>query len=114
MKEAQTVKPGVGKLVLAVVAGLLLATAWTFFYGGPATAQTDPYSTQTPSVLPTRITDDKEPRIQPEVQGERTEPQARDDAVLPFTGGDVILFLVIGAAAVGVGFVIVRRTRTDN
>lgn len=112
MRDAQTVRPGVGRLVLAVVAGLLLATAWTFFYGGPAAAQADPYSSETPSVLPTRISDDKDPNIQPDVQGNLAEE--RGDSVLPFTGGDVIMFVVIGAAALGVGFVLVRRTRTDN
>lgn len=34
--------------------------------------------------------------------------------VLPFTGGDVIGLTVIGAAALGVGTVLVRRTRSRS
>jgi hypothetical protein len=112
VKAVQTVRPHAGKVVLAVVAGLLLATAWTFIYANPAAAQADPYSSESPSVLPTRISNDKDPEIQPNIQG--NPPENRDENVLPFTGGDVVLFAVIGAAALGIGFVLVRRTRTDN
>lgn len=114
MKQATASHGHVGRVALLVVAGLLLAVAWTFFYSGPAQAQADPYSTQTPKVLPTRITDDNEKRDP--VDGDRVQGLEGEDrsGVLPFTGGDVVLFLVIGAAAVGTGSILVRRTRSDN
>lgn len=112
MKEAQAIRRRSGRIVLVAIAALFLGMAWMFLYGSPAAAQVDPYSTQTPDVLPTRITDDKEPKIEPDiVEGSKPEPR---DAVLPFTGGDVVLFVLVGAAAVGTGFFIVRRTRSDN
>jgi hypothetical protein len=117
MKEATAVRARAGKVVLALVAGLLLATAWTFFYSNPASAQVDPYATQTPSVLPTRVTNPPNPDIQGDKETDddvgAIRPDDRD-GVLPFTGGDVMLFVVIGAAAVTTGFVIVRRTRSDS
>jgi hypothetical protein len=42
----------------------------------------------------------------PEVQG-----TADDDSVLPFTGGDILLFVVIGFAAIGAGTVTLRAVR---
>ena len=117
MRKAVTVRARLGKVVLAVVAGLLAASAWTFFYSDPASAQVDPYSTQTPSVLPTRVTNPPDPDIQGDKETDddvgAVQPDDRD-GVLPFTGGDVTLFLVIGAAAVTTGYVIVRRTRSES
>ena len=37
-----------------------------------------------------------------------------DGSVLPFTGADIMLFVVIGALAVGSGIVILRRTRSSR
>jgi hypothetical protein len=41
-------------------------------------------------------------------------PGGRDDSALPFTGSDVALFVIAGAAAVGAGATIVRRTRASK
>ena len=111
----------VGRVALVMVASLLVAMMWAFLTSSPAQAQAEPYSSQTPEVLPTRITNP--PENPPENRnpegneddvgagGEQNRPQS---GVLPFTGGDVVLFVVIGAAAVGAGFVLVRRTRHQN
>ena len=116
VRTAQAMHARVGKLALATVGALLLASVWALFYSAPAAAQVDPYSSESPSVLPTRI--DREP--EGEVGGDAQErgpdevsPSA-DEGVLPFTGGDVVLFAVIGAAAAGTGFVLVRRTRRQD
>lgn len=116
MKEVRAIHRDVGKVALALVAGLLLATAWMFFYSGPASAQADPYSTKTPKVLPTRITDDEPNRNPDKDETDKVQavtPEERE-GVLPFTGGDVVTFVVIGAVAVGTGYLLVRRTRTNE
>jgi hypothetical protein len=41
-------------------------------------------------------------------------PGGRDDSALPFTGSDLALFVIVGAAAVGTGAAIVRRTRASK
>ena len=121
----------VGKVALAGVASLLVAMMWMLFSSGPVQAQTEPYSTQTPTVaptvitqspeptdspevLPTRITDDDEPKPEvPDQVLDLREPKERG-GVLPFTGGDVVLFIAIGGAAVAVGLLLMRRTRNQN
>lgn len=65
-----------------------------------AFAQTDPYSDNEPDVKPTLIIDESEPEVEPAPPG-----------VLPFTGGDVTVFLIGGLAAISVGTLIVKRTR---
>lgn len=115
MKQTAAGHGHVGRVALVVVAGLLLALGATFFYGGSAEAKPkEPYSSQRPEVLPTRITDDNEKR-QPD-DGDTVGGLEVDDrsGVLPFTGADIMLFLIIGSAAVGTGFVLVRKTRSDN
>jgi hypothetical protein len=44
----------------------------------------------------------------------QTEDLGRTEGLLPFTGADLTLFVVIGALAVGSGIVILRRTRSSR
>lgn len=39
-------------------------------------------------------------------------PSQRGASTLPFTGADVTLFVIVGVAAIGVGTLLVRRTRS--
>jgi LPXTG-motif cell wall-anchored protein len=55
----------------------------------------------------------------PGIEGETINPNPNDlgenegdGGVLPFTGADITLFVVIGLAAIGTGTLIVRRTRS--
>jgi hypothetical protein len=64
---------------------------------------------------------DNPPDVQPNViqKGDKTEPEvlgSTNDGVLPFTGGQVVLFVVIGAAAIGTGMLILRSvgSRRDS
>ena len=50
----------------------------------------------------------------PEVLPLLTPRERGATAALPFTGADLTLFVVAGAAAVGAGALIVRRTRSTN
>jgi hypothetical protein len=68
-----------------------------------AFAQTDPYSNDKPIVKPSLITRDADP-----------EPPSVDPGpptVLPFTGGDVTAFLIVGLMAISAGTLVVHRTR---
>lgn len=86
--------------IVALVAFAALTTmAW---------AQTDPYGNGEPQVKPTLITNPSEP----EVETVRQERPAT--AVLPFTGGDVTLFLAIGLGAISVGVVMLKGRRTHE
>ena len=102
---------------------LLLAAAvgaMSLVPGAVAFAQTDPYSGEEPEVLPTQIVNE-EPReeepVKDEVLPARIQAPAEDrqptgTGVLPFTGADLTLFLVTGAAAVGTGSMMVKRARS--
>jgi hypothetical protein len=55
------------------------------------------------------------PKVEPSVQG-TSEREVESDVlsrsnVLPFTGGDVVLFVAIAGAAIGTGLILVRRAR---
>lgn len=117
----------VARLVLGVLTG---AIAMSMLFTTGATAQMrDPYGNGEPTVLPTRIENTGSPEEpggnpteEPDVLGERyfdgpgdeqvagsaEEPQP---GVLPFTGGEVTLFVVAGLALLAVGTVLVRRNR---
>lgn len=47
----------------------------------------------------------------PEVEAEVVEAEG---GVLPFTGADLTAFVLVGAAAVGTGAVVLRKTRTTK
>lgn len=110
-------------LTALMVASMALAV-------GVAGAQEDPYGGGEPIVLPTRIERDDQPSHEeppvvlderitqpgadgPQVDASVTEPEAAA-GILPFTGGDLTLFVVLGAALGVVGMTIVRRTRRSE
>ena len=111
--------------VVAALAGILLSTMLL----GTSAAQVDPYGGGKPTVLPTRIDRDKStpagtktPDEEPTVQGIRfsddgpeTLPSAdTKPGLLPFTGGDVLPYVLVAIALIGGGFVLVRRVRTGR
>lgn len=83
-----------------------------------AAAQEDPYGGGKPSPKPTLIIDEAEPEVLgethtndvggPDVLSEQEEPEVRG-GVLPLTGGNLVLFVVIGGAAIALGTVMYRR-----
>lgn len=92
------------RIVLLVVATMV--TAILALAAGSATAQTDPYGNGEPSVLPTLIQN-----------VETTDGQASSSqrpSTLPFTGTELSLFVVIGAAAIGSGMFLVKRSRSRS
>ena len=112
-------------VVVAALAGILLSTALI----ATSAAQADPYGGGKPTVLPTRIDRDKStpvgtktPDEEPTVQGIRfsddgpeTLPSAdAKPGLLPFTGGEVLPYLVVAIALIGGGFVLARRVRSER
>lgn len=83
-----------------VLAGSIVAAA--FGVSAPAFAQTDYVSPPGDDVLGTDLS-----RTTPAA----TAPTDAAGGSLPVTGGDVVGLTIIGAAAVGTGVVLVRRTR---
>lgn len=100
--------------------------------GGSSSAQVDPYASGSPTVLPTRIvitpsttTHTASPGDSPSVlptRHERDNDNDEDDVAavlptrvgggtLPFTGGDLVLFVATGASIIGTGTLLVRRSR---
>ena len=110
----------VGMLLVACVASLMGAS-------GVALAQEEPYSRESPSVLPTRI--EGRPPPQPDrtvtVPGREPEPSlpgivpsvepnripANRPGILPFTGAQIVTFALAGLALTGTGMLLVRKSR---
>ena len=95
--------------VLAAVAMVL-----SVLFAGTALAQSDPYGEGKPDVKGTIIQNGE-----PGETSVQSDTATRDEtgvagAILPFTGGQVILFLVLGAGAVLLGTFIVRKTQSTN
>jgi LPXTG-motif cell wall-anchored protein len=103
-----------GSRSAAVVAGLVAIMALGMLTGA-AHAQVDPYGNGEPDVLPTIISRGGPDEPRPIVGGDifRSEPEV-EGGVLPFTGGDVTVFLVIAFVLVGAGTLIVRRRRAER
>jgi hypothetical protein len=58
---------------------------------------------------------DFDPDVESTILGRpETPPEPPPEDTLPFTGADVTLFLITGAALVGTGMIVVRRTRAKN
>lgn len=100
-------RTGVRVLLVGIVCVLLLPLA--FAASGVAQPRYPPES-PAPTVLPTIITtaSPEETEAPPEVLGRPPEEG------LPVTGGDVILFLLIAAGSVGIGTMLVRRSRKTS
>lgn len=92
-----------GPRVFVAVLGLLLVVA----LAAPALAQNEPYGNGGPTVLPTLITNPSDPVVEP-------NREERPPGVLPFTGGDVTLFLVIGLGAISAGVVMLRGRKAPG
>ncbi|HWC14346.1 MAG TPA: hypothetical protein VG929_07105 [Actinomycetota bacterium] len=113
-------KPPSSRLALRLSV-LSLMVLLVFLIGGSAFAQRR-YPPGPPAVLPTLITRTVEPKPTDDgttVAGTRfhaspeTE-QAAESEVLPFTGADVTLFALGGAAAVAAGTTLLRIGRRRN
>lgn len=85
------------RVMRAVLASLAVVVLMGFFV--PAFAQTGS-SDNPPDVSPNVI--QKDDGTDPGVLG------SNEDGVLPFTGGQIVLFVVIGLAAIGAGTIILR------
>jgi hypothetical protein len=84
------------RVMKTLMASLVIVVLMGFFVpalAGPGS------SDRPPEVLPNVITRD------PEVLG------STESAVLPFTGGQVMLFVLIGVGAIGAGTLILRSSR---
>jgi hypothetical protein len=61
---------------------------------------------------------DDPPEVQPNViqKSDKTDPEvlSSNDGVLPFTGGQVMLFVVIGVGAIGAGTFVLRSSRRGS
>lgn len=79
----------------------------------PAVAQEDPYGNGGPNVKGDVIVNTDSSQPDNTVAGDTGEPAQRpgtSGAILPFTGGDVLVFVLIGGAAVLLGTMLVRRS----
>ena len=105
-----TAHKSISKMLLVGIGSMLAVFAFTAITAERASAQADPYATQTPTVLPTLI------RKEPQAPPDQVEPNRFGDRgeELPFTGADLTLFVATGLAAIGTGAVIVRRTRSKE
>jgi hypothetical protein len=86
------------RVMKAMMASLAIVVLMGFFVpalAGPGSSD-DP-----PEVLPNVITKD------PKVLGS-------NEAVLPFTGGQVMLFVLIGVGAIGAGTLVLRSSRKGS
>jgi hypothetical protein len=83
------------RVAKAMLASLAVVVLMGFFV--PALAQTGS-SDNPPEVRPNVIQKDK---VDPGVLGS-------DEGILPFTGGQIVLFVVIGIGAIGAGTIVLR------
>ena len=59
---------------------------------------------------------DDPPEVQPNVITRSNDPEVlgSTEAVLPFTGGQVMLFVLIGVGAIGAGTLVLRSSRRGS
>lgn len=57
---------------------------------------------------------DDPPNVQPNVLNNDSEVLGTEDSVLPFTGAQMTLFVVVGVAAIGLGAMAIRVARTKR
>ena len=82
------------RVAKAMLASLAVVVLMGFFV--PAFAQTGS-SDNPPEVRPNVIQKDKDPAV-----------LGSDEGILPFTGGQILLFVVIGIGAIGAGTIVLR------
>jgi hypothetical protein len=82
------------RVAKAMLASLAVVVLMGFFV--PALAQTGS-SDNPPEVRPNVIQKDKDPAV-----------LGSDEGILPFTGGQIVLFVVIGIGAIGAGTIVLR------
>jgi hypothetical protein len=83
------------RVVKAMLASLAVVVLMGFFV--PALAQTGS-GDNPPEVRPNVIQKDKDPAVL----------GSENEGILPFTGGQIMLFVVIGIAAIGAGTIVLR------
>jgi len=59
---------------------------------------------------------DKPPEVRPDVISRTGDPEVlgSTESVLPFTGGQVMLFVLIGVGAIGAGTLVLRSSRRGS
>jgi hypothetical protein len=82
------------RVAKAMLASLAVVVLMGFFV--PALAQTGS-GDKPPEVRPNVIQKDKDPAV-----------LGSDEGILPFTGGQIVLFVVIGIGAIGAGTIVLR------
>ncbi|MDP9068346.1 MAG: hypothetical protein M3N53_08395 [Actinomycetota bacterium] len=111
------------RVALVVVVSALAAILLVSMMTGTAVAQKDPYGNGKPKVLPTRLDRDKgTPNEEPTVRGIRFSDDGAEalpaseaqPGVLPFTGGDVAIFVLVAAGLIGAGSVVTARSRRQR
>lgn len=119
MTAAQKKDRRIARSALAVMTLCIVGVLGSMMlFAGSASAKKicDPYTHKCKTISPTHFTRSPHrhtspapthrPSPSPSVLHKTIEPQG-----LPFTGADVTLFVLTGLAAIGIGMVIVRRTR---
>ena len=85
---------------LALLAAM--AMAFCVLFAGAASAQSEPYG-------------DGDPEVESEIIDNADSGETSDTggSILPFTGGEVTTFLLLGAGAIVLGTFIVRKNKND-
>ena len=105
-----------GKALLSVLA-LTVVLAGMLVLSGPASAQESSSITCTVDAYDTVCKEEQDKDFSPDVDAEvltRPGTPPDDGETLPFTGADVTLFVITGAALVATGILIVRRARANR
>ncbi|MFN2595272.1 MAG: LPXTG cell wall anchor domain-containing protein [Actinomycetota bacterium] len=117
MSASQRRKRRIARGTLALMALCVVGILGSMMlFAGSASAKRicDPYTHKCKTISPTRFTTSPphHSATTTTVEPPSPTPTVLHKQVLPFTGADVTLFVLTGLAAIGIGFVIVRRTRT--
>lgn len=115
-KKNRRIARGTLALMTLCVVGVLGSM---MLFAGSASAKKicDPYTHKCKTISPTRFTTHPphhhSPTQHTTIIVPSTSPSVLHKTInnLPFTGADVTLFVLTGLAAIGIGMVIVRRTR---
>lgn len=117
-KRSRRVARGTLALMTLCVIGVLGSM---MLFAGSASAKRicDPYTHKCKTISPTHFTRSPSHHTsEPPTHAPKPSPSPsvlhKTVDNLPFTGADVTLFVLTGLAAIGIGMVIVRRTRAHN